>query len=87
MDTHDALAWALHVNGQNREALTESDQALAQGTRNALFHYHRAMIQQALGNPAAAKSDLTEALAINPHFSPLLAPRARAALSALSGSA
>lgn len=87
MDTHDALAWALHANGQNRDALTESDQALAQGTRNALFHYHRAMIQQALGNTAAAKNDLTEALAINPHFSPLLAPKARAALSALSGAA
>lgn len=83
MDTHDALAWALHANGQDQEALAESDRALAQGTRNALFHYHRAMIHQALGDTSAARTDLTRALAINPHFSPLQAPRARAALAAL----
>ncbi|MYS24547.1 Tetratricopeptide repeat-containing protein [Streptomyces sp. DvalAA-14] len=85
MDTHDALAWALHANGQDREALTESDQALAQGTRNALFHYHRAMIQQGLGDLDSARADFTAALAINPHFSPLLAPKARAALATLTG--
>ncbi|WP_329172401.1 tetratricopeptide repeat protein [Streptomyces sp. NBC_01477] len=83
MDSHDALAWALHAAGQDREALAESDRALAQGTRNALFHYHRAMIEQALGDTSAARTDLTGALAINPHFSPLHAPRARAALAAL----
>ncbi|MFD5635675.1 tetratricopeptide repeat protein [Streptomyces sp. NPDC127077] len=87
MDTHDALAWALHVNGQDREALSESDRALAQGTRNALFHYHRAVIEQALGDQDAAHRDLTKALAINPHFSPLLAPKARTALTALNKSA
>lgn len=81
MDTHDALAWALHVNGQDQEARAESDRALAEGTRNALFHYHRAMIEQALGDTAAAGTDLTTALAINPHFSPLHAPEARAALA------
>jgi len=83
MDTHDALAWALHAGGQDQEALAQSDHALAQGTRNALFHYHRAMIEQALGDDSAARTDLTQALAINPHFSPLHASRARAALAAL----
>ncbi|WP_405918287.1 tetratricopeptide repeat protein [Streptomyces sp. NBC_00728] len=87
MDTHDALAWALHANGQDREALTESGQALAQGTRNALFHYHRAAIEQALGEQNAARDDLTKALSINPHFSPLLTPKAHTALTALKGSA
>ncbi|MFC5034497.1 tetratricopeptide repeat protein [Streptomyces fildesensis] len=86
IDSHDALAWALHANGQDSEALTESDQALAQGTRSALFHYHRAMIQRSLGNPAAARTDLTAALAINPHFSPLQAPLAHKALSKLTKS-
>ncbi|WP_329373123.1 tetratricopeptide repeat protein [Streptomyces sp. NBC_00669] len=83
MDTYDALAWALHVNSQDTEALAESDKALAQGTRNALFHYHRAMIHRSLGDNASARDDLTQALAINPHFSPLLAPKARAALATL----
>ncbi|MEE4546999.1 tetratricopeptide repeat protein [Streptomyces sp. V4-01] len=87
MDTHDALAWALHAAGQDRQALAESDLALAQGTRNALFHYHRAMIQRSLGNTGPARDDLSTALAINPHFSPLLAPKARAALAAATGQA
>ncbi|MGC5397893.1 tetratricopeptide repeat protein [Streptomyces sp. DT20] len=83
LDSQDALAWALHVNGQDEEALTASDKALALGTRNALFHYHRGMIQQSLGNIDAARDDLTKALAINPHFNPLHAPLARAALKSL----
>ncbi|MDI5964459.1 tetratricopeptide repeat protein [Streptantibioticus silvisoli] len=81
LETYDALAWALHANGRDGEALTADDRALAQGTRNALFHYHRGMIEHALGDAAAARSDLTAALAINPHFSPLYAPSARAALA------
>ncbi|MEV0912685.1 hypothetical protein AB0I93_00035 [Streptomyces sp. NPDC049967] len=83
LDSQDALAWALHVNGQDEEALTASDKALVLGTRNALFHYHRGMIQQSLGNTDAARDDLTKALAINPHFNPLHAPLARAALKSL----
>ncbi|MFG2676195.1 tetratricopeptide repeat protein [Streptomyces sp. NPDC048445] len=82
LDSQDALAWALHTNGQDEEALTASNKALALGTRNALFHYHRGMIQQSLGNTDAARDDLTKALTINPHFSPLHAPKARAALTA-----
>ncbi|MFJ2633222.1 tetratricopeptide repeat protein [Streptomyces sp. NPDC087422] len=85
MDTHDALAWALHANGRDREALAESDLALAQGTRNALFRYHRGMIERSLGDAAAARTDLATALSVNPHFSPLAAPKARAALTALTG--
>ncbi|WP_328581311.1 tetratricopeptide repeat protein [Streptomyces sp. NBC_00370] len=84
LDSHDALAWALHVNGQDDEALAESDRALTLGTRNALFHYHRAMIQRALGNTSAARDGLKQALAVNPHFSPLHAPKAHAALTALT---
>ncbi|WP_406447816.1 hypothetical protein OG782_02920 [Streptomyces sp. NBC_00876] len=80
LDSQDALAWALHVNGQDKEALAASDKALALGTRNALFRYHHGMIQLSLGNTTAAHDDLTKALAINPHFNPLHAPRARAAL-------
>ncbi|MFD7718746.1 tetratricopeptide repeat protein [Streptomyces sp. NPDC059814] len=83
LDSQDALAWALHVNGQDREALAASDRALTLGTRNALFHYHRGMIQQSLGNTDAARDELTTALAVNPHFSPLHAPEASAALKTM----
>ncbi len=79
----DAMAWALHVNGRDAEALTYADRALALGWRNALFTYHRGMIQKSLGMRAAAQGQLGEALAINPNFSPLHEPRARAALTEL----
>jgi tetratricopeptide (TPR) repeat protein len=79
----DALAWALHVNGRDREALEQARQAARTGYRNALFLYHRGMIERALGQRDDARRSLTEALRLNPHFSPLLAPRARAALAGL----
>jgi len=72
----DALAWQLHANGRDAEAITYADDALRLGTRNALLHFHRGMIEQALGRWAAARADLQQALAINPHFSLLHAPEA-----------
>ncbi|MEV0847264.1 tetratricopeptide repeat protein [Streptomyces sp. NPDC049954] len=83
LDSHDALAWALHAAGRDREALAEADLALSLGTRNALFHYHRALIHRSLGHRAEARADLDRALAINPHFHPLHAAEARKALTAL----
>ncbi|MFJ7244424.1 tetratricopeptide repeat protein [Kitasatospora sp. NPDC098652] len=85
LDTHDALAWALHKDGRDHDALAEADQALATGARNALFHYHRAMILAALGNTTAEQADLSGALAINEHFHPLHAPEAKTTLTNLSG--
>nr|WP_203619908.1 tetratricopeptide repeat protein [Streptomyces anulatus] len=73
---HDAYAWALHRAGRDTEALIQADKALAQGTRSALFHYHRAAIHHALGDPEAARRDLTEALR-EPGFHPLHADAAR----------
>jgi tetratricopeptide (TPR) repeat protein len=81
--TADALAWSLHVNGRDREALPYAKRALAPGYRNATFLYHRGMIQRALGNRAAARRDLAAALKLNPGFSPTGAKAARAALKAL----
>jgi len=81
----DALAWALHVNGLDREALSYARQAARTGYRNALFLYHRGMIERALGLRDAARRSLAAALDLNPQFSPLLAPRARAALAKLGG--
>ena len=80
----DALAWALHQNGQDREALTYAKRAAATGYANALFGYHRGMIEKALGRRADARRSLAAALHLNPHFSPLWSLRAKAALEALS---
>ncbi|MEV7114324.1 tetratricopeptide repeat protein [Streptomyces anulatus] len=73
---HDAYAWALHRAGRDTEALAQADKALAQGTRSALFHYHRAVVHHALGDPDAARHDLTQALR-EPGFHPLHADAAR----------
>lgn len=76
---HDAYAWALHRAGRDTEALEQADQALALGTRSALFHYHRAAIHDALRRPRAARRDLGQALR-QPGFHPLHARAARALL-------
>jgi tetratricopeptide (TPR) repeat protein len=81
----DAMAWALHVNGRDAEALGFSDTAAALGWRNATFSFHRGMILAALGRGPEAHSALTEALSVNPYFSPLHAPTARTKLAELEG--
>jgi lipoprotein NlpI len=58
---------------------------MATGMRNALFAYHRGMIENALGQRTAARHDLSQALAIDPAFNPLQAPIARATLDRLGG--
>ncbi|MEU5307246.1 tetratricopeptide repeat protein [Streptomyces sp. NPDC021562] len=80
--TADALAWALHVNGHDEEALPYARQATATGYRNASFSYHLGMIELADGERAAGRAALTKALALNPGFSPLGARAARKALEA-----
>lgn len=84
--TADALAWALHANGRNREALTYAKKATAgsPGYRNASFLFHRGMIERALDDDAAARRDLRAALDLNPGFSPTGARDAASALSALT---
>lgn len=79
----DALAWALHVNGRDAEALGYVEAAAAPGYRNALFAYHRGVILRGLGRRAEAEQQLDAALQINPYFSPLQAPLARQALAEL----
>ncbi|MFB7507584.1 tetratricopeptide repeat protein [Streptomyces broussonetiae] len=80
--TADALAWALHVNGCDQEALSYARQATATGYRNAVFRYHRGMIELATGHRAAGRASLASALELNPGFSPLGAAQARTALEA-----
>ncbi|MGA5524532.1 tetratricopeptide repeat protein [Streptomyces pseudogriseolus] len=83
----DALGWALHRAGEHEEALPFAVRATegteGGGVRSALFAYHRGMIEHALERYGAARRHLTEALQINPWFSPLHAPRAKEALARL----
>jgi tetratricopeptide (TPR) repeat protein len=76
----DVLAWALYRNGHCRQARAHSARALRLGTRDALKMFHRGMIELCLGQESIGHSFLTRALAINPHFSLIYAPAARAAL-------
>lgn len=77
----DAYAWALHAGHRDREALVWSQRAFVSGWQTAPALYHRGMIRLALGDVRAGRADLTKALALDPHFSPLAAPKARAALA------
>ncbi len=79
----DAYAWALHANKRYAEALTWSQKAFASGWKPALALFHRGMIQHELGNKAAAKADLTAALAQDPFFDPIDVKTARATLATL----
>ena len=53
--------------------------------RGDLFRYHKGMIEKALGRAGDARRDLSAALHLNPHFSALHAPLAKAALASLGG--
>lgn len=83
VESADALAWALHVAGRHAEALPLAEEATALRGRNALYLYHRGMIEQALGMDDAALDHLSAALDTNPWFSPLHAPRAETARAEL----
>lgn len=83
----DALGWALHRAGQDREALRyariATDKAHGGGVRSALYAYHLGMIERGLEQHAPARRHLQEALRINPYFSPSRVRAAREALVAL----
>jgi tetratricopeptide (TPR) repeat protein len=81
---YDALAWALLANGRAEEARAQMAEALALGTRDAKLLYHAGMIEARLGNDAAAREYLEDALATDPSFDPLAVREARATLEALS---
>ncbi|MFE9254803.1 hypothetical protein [Streptomyces sp. NPDC006879] len=79
----DALGWALHQTGADLQALEYAKKATDQGLRSADFSYHRAVIEQDLGDWAAARRHLDESLRTNPRFSPVRAPLAKEALAAI----
>lgn len=81
----DALGWALFKANQLDEAERYAQEALRLGTRDGLFLYHAGMIAKARGDLDTAQARLSEAFEVNPHFSPLYEPLARAALKEITG--
>jgi tetratricopeptide (TPR) repeat protein len=80
----DALGWALHAAGRDKEALACADRSLSLGSVDALARFHRGMIRMALGDRAGARSDLKYA-AQNPAFSVRYAALARSTYDSLAG--
>ena len=81
--TWDALAWALFKNGKLTEAGDASKKALRYGTQDSLLLFHAGMIAEALGQREEARSELKEALQINPHFHLVYADAAQQKLAVL----
>ena len=70
----DAVAWGLYRTGSCRAARSWSRRALALGTRDGLFLYHRGMIERCLAGDSAARPWFRRALEANPTFSLRWAP-------------
>ncbi len=81
---YDLLAWALYKQHRGVPAKRAMAEALREGTVDALLFYHAGMIDRSLGNTAAARAELTRALAVNPYFQTAAPDSARAALAALA---
>ena len=79
----DALGWALTRAGRPAEGLAFAERALRLGSLNPRFLYHAGMAAKGAGEDAAGRRYLSRALGLNPSFSALYAPRARAALEEL----
>ena len=80
----DALAWALYRDGQAAKALPHIVAALRFRTADARLYFHAGMIYKAVGQTNQARSNLRQALAINPHFQPLLDEVAASEYAALN---
>ena len=81
----DALAWALHRLGRDREAKEYVADALRLGSVDPLIRYHAGAIEAALGDRSAARRDLRLALATDGGFSATGAAEARRILQTLGG--
>src|SRR3954447_21259267 len=79
----DALGWALTRAGRPQDGLRYAQGALRLGSRDPLFLYHAAIAARGAGQTDLERMWLTRALAGNPRFSPLYAPRARRMLEGL----
>lgn len=85
--TQDALAWVYYNMGRTTEASQTMEQALRLGTQDASLLFHAGMIAKDMGNTEQAKTYLTQALTLNPYFSPRGVNNAKQALEELTLSA
>ena len=81
----DALAWALHRLGRDKEAKRRSDEALRLGSIDPILRYHAGAIAAAVGDVQAARRDLEMALRTDPGFSASGAAEVRRLLASLPG--
>jgi tetratricopeptide (TPR) repeat protein len=81
VNSADSYAWALSQAGRDERALALSREAMRLGSRDPAFLYHAGEIARRAGRPARAKALFERLLDQSPRFDPLLAPRARAALT------
>jgi tetratricopeptide (TPR) repeat protein len=69
--TLDSYAWALHVNGQYKEARKQIETALAVGIRDAKLFRHAGEIALQCGERAAAQQHMQQAAELNANDSEL----------------
>ncbi len=79
----DAYSWALSAAGRDRAALSFSHRAMRLGSFDPVFLYHAGIASLRAGDRQRARALLSRLLERSPRFSPLHAPRARAALDRL----
>jgi tetratricopeptide (TPR) repeat protein len=77
---YDVLAWALHANGRDAEALEASRKALGLGTVDGKLFIHAGLIELANGLTTEGKAHLQEGLDLHPGISPLVFQAATEAL-------
>ena len=80
----DGMAWALHANDRDREALRYARLATRLNTQEPSLWAHRGIIESALGLRDAARTHLQMSLAMDPGESPWQRAQAQRALRALS---
>ncbi len=79
----DTLAWVYYKNDMLPQAIEAIKRALSRNTPDPEMHYHAGMIASAYGDLNAARKHLERALAMNPNFSAIQAPRAQKELQQL----
>ena len=72
----DALGWALTSAGHPHAGVAWARRALRLGSRDPMFLYHAGTSAMRAGRRSLGRRWLRTALALNPRFSPLYAPRA-----------
>lgn len=80
----DVVAWAYYKKGQFDLAQTAIEHAQRFHTRHPLLLYHAGLIALARGDHLTARTQLTQALEINPAFDPLQSRHAQIALNTLT---